>query len=186
MGFKIYTKTGDKGDTSLANGKRVPKSDKLVEMYGTSDELNSAIGMAVSFFPVEISTDEILGVQSLLFELGSELAGFRKENIEESIILEADIEILEKSIDKMQEELPALKNFILPGGTPAASFLHLARTICRRLERLMVEHKYSGEEVFEKSLKFVNRLSDYLFVLARYLNYKEGKEDLPWKSRAKG
>jgi cob(I)alamin adenosyltransferase len=186
MAFKIYTKTGDKGETSLANGQRVIKSHDLVEMYGTSDELNSAIGLAISFFPKDLSSEEILRIQNLLFELGSELAGFRKENLEESIILETDVEMLEKSIDFMQEKLPVLKSFILPGGSPASSFLHLARTICRRLERLMVKHKNSGGEIFDNSLKFVNRLSDYLFVLARYVNNIEGRSDILWKSRVKG
>ncbi|MCX7999101.1 MAG: cob(I)yrinic acid a,c-diamide adenosyltransferase [Leptospiraceae bacterium] len=184
MALKIYTKTGDKGETSLANGKRVSKADPQVELYGTVDELNSAIGIGVSFLTDEIQKEEIYQIQSLLFELGSELAGFRVNNT--SVIYENDIEFLEKEIDKMQVEIPPLKSFILPGGTQAAAFFHLARTICRRLERLMVKNKQEGQEIFEVSIKFINRLSDYLFVLARFLNFKTGKEDIPWRSRAKG
>ena len=185
MAFKIYTKTGDKGFTSLANGARVSKSDSYVELYGTCDELNSSLGVALGFYPSNVSGEPVWKIQNLLFELGSELAGFRKKDTNVSIILEEDIQFLEKEIDTMQEVLPELKSFILPGGSKAASFLHVSRTLCRRLERMMVTSKESGGEIFESSLIFVNRLSDYLFVLARYLNFQEGQEDIKWFSRAK-
>lgn len=183
MAFKIYTKTGDKGETSLASGKRVSKADPQVELYGTVDELNSSIGIGISFLNNEIQKEKLYQIQSLLFELGSELAGFRVNN--ESVIYESDIEFLEKEIDTMQEEIPPMKSFILPGGNQAASFFHLSRTICRRLERLMVKQREENKEIFEVSIKFINRLSDYLFVLSRFINFKSYTQDIPWKSRSK-
>lgn len=183
---KIYTKTGDSGTTSLANGKRVSKADLRVDMYGDSDELNSSLGMAINFLHDEHSIEILKNIQVLLFELGSELAGFLPDPSIASIILEEDISLLESEIDRMQESLTPLKTFILPGGTKAGSFLHLSRTICRRLERKMVGFIRSEEKIGENSLKFINRLSDYLFVLARYANHLEDKEDTKWFSRARG
>jgi cob(I)alamin adenosyltransferase len=181
--MKIYTKTGDKGSTSLANGKRVSKSNEYVRLYGISDELNSLIGTAISFLSKDFQLNNTLfKIQNLLFELGSELAYFRT-NV--SIILEEDISFLETEIDRMQENLEPLKQFILPGGSKASSFLHIARTICRELEREMVREKEAGAEIFENSLIFVNRLSDYLFVAARFCNQEEGVGDTKWTSRAK-
>ena len=181
--MKIYTKTGDKGSTSLANGKRVSKSNVYVRLYGISDELNSYIGTVISFLSKDSKlTDSLFKIQNLLFELGSELAYFRT-NV--SIILEEDISFLETEIDSLQEKLEPIKQFILPGGSKASSFLHIARTICRELEREMVREKEIGAEIFENSLIFVNRLSDYLFVAARFCNYEEGVGDIKWTSRAK-
>jgi cob(I)alamin adenosyltransferase len=185
--MKIYTKTGDHGTTSLASGGRVSKADIRVEMYGTCDELISILGLLHAFPASENKLDESnLKIQNILFELGSELAGFRKKDESEPIVLLEDINFLEIEIDRMQESLPVLKTFILPGGTSASSFLHLGRTVCRRLERLMVGSKEAGAEIFENSLVFINRLSDYLFVAARYCNYKSGIDDVKWYSRAKG
>jgi cob(I)alamin adenosyltransferase len=181
--MKIYTKTGDSGQTSLAQGGRVSKSDERVELYGTCDELMSSIGLVQTEFGK--IQEEISIIQNILFELGSELAGFRKQD-NEPIILEEDIVLLEKSIDEMQLVLPPLKTFILPGGCLEARFLHLARTICRRLERLLVRYQESGGEVLPNSLVFINRLSDYLFVAARLCNFQSGIEDVKWYSRAKG
>ncbi|MCB1178046.1 MAG: cob(I)yrinic acid a,c-diamide adenosyltransferase [Leptospiraceae bacterium] len=183
---KIYTKTGDKGSTSLANGKRVSKADNRVEMYGDCDELNSSLGIVINYIIDEPTLNVLQTIQVLLFELGSELAGFKADESVPSIILEEDILELETEMDRMSSILPPLKTFILPGGSEASSFLHLSRTICRRLERKMVSFNEKVEEIGENSLKFVNRLSDYLFMLARYANYIEKKEDVKWFSRAKG
>ncbi|MDX1957556.1 MAG: cob(I)yrinic acid a,c-diamide adenosyltransferase [Leptospiraceae bacterium] len=180
--MKIYTKTGDKGLTSLAMGGRVAKSDARVELYGTCDELMSVLGLTNCSH--EVLKKEIERIQNLLFELGSELAGFRKQDSDQ-IILQEDIEFLEQSIDRMQEKLPVLKTFILPGGARDAGYLHLARTVCRRLERGMVRHREEGGEIFDPSLIFINRLSDYLFVAARFSNLQAGIEDVKWYSRAK-
>jgi cob(I)alamin adenosyltransferase len=183
--MKIYTKTGDAGYTSLAKGDRVLKSDPRVDLYGTSDELNSSLGMVISFLSKDSSLKKDLElIQNLLFELGSELAGFLGFK-EKSAILEDDIVFLEERIDAMESELTTLKNFILPGGTPAASFLHLSRTICRRLERSMVNSFQKDEVVKEISIKFINRLSDFLFVGARYENHLNKINDTQWTSRAK-
>jgi cob(I)alamin adenosyltransferase len=184
--MKIYTKTGDKGKTSLASGKRVSKSDELVSLYGICDELNSQIGVAISFLKEDSLLKEPLTLtQNILFELGSELAGFRLNSTENSIIFDSDIEYLEKNIDTWQEKLPELKSFVLPGGTKSSSFLQVARTICRELEREMVRANEKGTEIFEMSLIYVNRLSDFLFVAARFANQEESIPDIKWTSRAK-
>ena len=184
--MKIYTKTGDKGKTSLASGKRVSKSDDLVSLYGICDELNSQIGIAVSFLKEDSAIKEPLFItQNLLFELGSELAGFRLNDTTASIIFETDITHLEKAIDDWTAKLPDMKSFILPGGAKSASFLHVARTICRELEREMIKAKEKGLEIFDMSLIYVNRLSDFLFVAARLANLEEGISDIKWTSRAK-
>ncbi|HMV78407.1 MAG TPA: cob(I)yrinic acid a,c-diamide adenosyltransferase [Leptospiraceae bacterium] len=183
--MKIYTKTGDRGDTSLADGKRVRKSDPRVELYGTVDELNSFIGGALSFIGHDFSEKKTLTeIQNILFELGSELAGFIPKN-SGRIILDEDVSLLEKSMDTMSAELPQMRSFVLPGGTKAASMLHIARTVCRRLERQMTELQENAGTVSPEALIYINRLSDYLFTAARYANFKSGNEDVPWKSRAK-
>ncbi len=184
--MKIYTKTGDKGKTSLASGKRVSKSDDLVRLYGICDELNSQIGVAISFLKEDSTIQESLIItQNLLFELGSELAGFRMNDTAASIIFDLDIAHLEKCIDEWQEKLPEMKSFILPGGAKSASLLHVARTICRELEREMIKAKEKELEIFGMSLIYVNRLSDFLFVAARIANLEENIADIKWTSRAK-
>ncbi len=184
--MKIYTKKGDTGTTSLASGTRVSKSDKRVELYGTADELNSSLGVALSFLEKNsILRSGLEGIQNLLFELGSELAGYRKKD-DSSCILEEDIQALEKEIDLWQDSLVPLKHFILPGGSPASSFLHISRTLARRLERDLVKYKEEGHDVFPEDLRFLNRLSDYLFVAARYANFESKIAEPQWKSRAKG
>ncbi|MEI1278126.1 cob(I)yrinic acid a,c-diamide adenosyltransferase [Leptospira venezuelensis] len=184
--MKIYTKKGDSGTTSLASGTRVSKSDPRVELYGTADELNSAIGVAISFLTENSKLkDPLERIQNLLFELGSELAGYKKKD-DSSCILEDDISELEKEIDLWQDSLLPLKNFILPGGSSASSFLHVARTLARRLERDLVGYKEEGHEVFPENLRFLNRLSDHLFVAARYANFESKIPEPEWKSRAKG
>jgi cob(I)alamin adenosyltransferase len=184
--MKIYTKTGDNGSTSLANGKRVSKSNEFVNLYGISDELNSLIGVSISFLKENSSLKESLQLnQNLLFELGSELAMFRPKNESISIIQIDDIKFLENEIDRMQEKLIPLKKFVLPGGSKASAFLHVARTKCRELERMMVKAKEENLEIFENSLIYVNRLSDFLFVCSRFVNSEENIEDITWTSRAK-
>ncbi|MBM9498925.1 cob(I)yrinic acid a,c-diamide adenosyltransferase [Leptospira sp. 201903071] len=182
--MKIYTKKGDFGQTSLATGAKVPKSDRRVELYGTADELNSTIGVVKAFLPTgSVLHSPLETIQNLLFELGSELAGFRPK--EESCILEEDISFLENQIDQMQEKLTPLKKFILPGGTKASSFLHISRTVSRRMEREMVRYKEEGLEILSSPMIFMNRLSDYFFVAARYANLEENIQEPTWTSRAK-
>lgn len=182
--MKIYTKAGDKGQTSLASGKRVSKSDPRVDLYGTCDELNSSLGVAIAFLPENSALkNELFSAQNALFELGSELAGFEKDG-RPTALSEQDVQFLESSIDRMQGKLPALKNFILPGGSKASSFLQLSRTICRSLERKMVNALENKETISALSLQYINRLSDYIFVAARYANFEEGVQDVKWEPRS--
>lgn len=191
--MKIYTRKGDGGETSLANGKRVRKDDLQVELYGTADELNSSIGCAFAAFALDSSpkTDGITElkrqlqyIQGLLFELGAELSGYYREP-SHSVIQKADLELIESWIDLFSEKLEPMKSFILPGGTSAAAHLHLSRTICRRLERLMVACTDHEGLIQPSALEYTNRLSDYLFVAARFTNHQSGVLDIPWKSREK-
>jgi cob(I)alamin adenosyltransferase len=184
--MKIYTKTGDTGHTSLAKGGRVLKSDVRVEMYGTCDELNSNLGLVLSFLENdETLIKEINLIQNLLFEIGSELAGYKNEENNQSAITQLDIEHIEKSIDSLEEKLVPLKSFILPGGSKSASFLHVSRTICRRLERIMVLANSNNVEIFSPTLIYINRLSDFLFVASRYANSISGINEPLWTSRLK-
>ena len=184
--MKIYTKTGDTGHTSLAKGGRVLKSDIRVEMYGTCDELNSNLGLVLSFVDNdEFLKKEINLIQNLLFEIGSELAGFKKEDSSQSAISLKDVEHIEKSIDTLEEKLVPLKSFILPGGSKTASLLHVSRTICRRLERIMVLANSNDTEIYYQTLIYINRLSDFLFVSARYANSISGINEPLWTSRLK-
>lgn len=162
----IYTKTGDKGTTLLANGQRVAKTDVRIEAYGTVDELNSWIGMLRVTYPSE----RLEWVQNKLFNLGAELSEAPGEWITED-----DVHQLEQWIDAMQEVVPKQKAFVLPMGGEAVCRCHVCRTICRRAERRMIEAKAS-----ETSLKMVNRLSDYLFVLSRYIGYKNNEKEAIW------
>jgi len=185
---KIYTKKGDAGTTSLANGERVQKHDHRVEMYGTTDELNSVLGLVASAMTTEPHLQmlsDIQDQQSLMLELGAELAGFYR-NAAQSVIEEADIEHLEVAIDEMTAVLPPLTAFILPGGNVVSAHLQFARTVCRRLERHMtaVSEEVPGS-VLPIALKYVNRLSDYLFTAARYANHLSGIGDIEWISRQK-
>lgn len=169
---RIYTRSGDKGTTSLLYGVRVPKNDLRVEAYGTCDEANSMIGLAVSFLKqVNFSNQSLLletlhKVQTNLFHVGSYLSTPEGKEVHWKLS-EDDVKDLEKDIDRLQAELPELKNFILPGGHPAASALHVARAVVRRAERLVV----GIDNVAPVVLSYLNRLSDYLFVAGRYVNY---------------
>lgn len=180
--MKIYTKTGDKGDTSLAVGGRVRKSDKRLEAYGTADELNSYVGWLrakiVGESPIwHIVVDEQLGwVQNRLFDIGAILAGAEMEVTEDAVCQ------LEKWIDDMQKELPVLREFILPGGNEVVSLCHVCRTVARRLERNVVDWCDSeGKALPDKVVCYVNRLSDYCFVLARWIGKKEQIKPIVWE-----
>lgn len=180
--MKIYTKTGDDGTTGLFNGQRVSKSSLRVETYGTVDELNSVIGIVLTYqVPEEIRAD-LCKISNLLFVLGSNLAS-PDESINSgklSKISSTETIWLEKTIDSYSEKLPPLKSFILPGGSQISAFLHLARTVCRRAERLIVA--LAEKEKIDKNLViFLNRLSDYFFTSARYANFLLGYNDTLWQ-----
>ena len=183
--MRIYTKTGDTGETGLVGGSRVSKDHVRVEAYGDVDELNAVIGQARSLGS-DPELDAFLAFsQSVLFELGAELATPSGKEQRSSGICQDDIEEAEKIIDKLQSELPPLKSFILPGGTPFAASLHLARTVCRRAERHAVMVVHAGEEVAQEPLIFLNRLSDALFVLARVACHRAGEPDVAWTARGR-
>jgi cob(I)alamin adenosyltransferase len=180
--IKIYTKTGDGGTTSLVGGTRVKKYDLRLEAYGTVDELNSAIGVIRSF-PIPDDLKDILEeVQNKLFNIGARLASDEKGDAFTSqlSIAEKHIEFLENKIDALEEELPELTRFILPGGDMASAYCHVARTICRRSERRILEFSVN-QAVQPEIIYYMNRLSDLLFVLARKLSAISGIEDKPWK-----
>lgn len=181
---KIYTSTGDKGTTSLVGGKRVSKSDPRLEAYGTIDELNSFIGLVASQIcnDQEIELQENLRwIQKKLFNIGGCLATDTETTKlpESCYVVKDDISRIENMIDSAQENLPQQRSFILPGGTVAASYTHVARTVCRRAERLIVALS-SSVEVVPETIIFINRLSDYLFVLARRINYLSGEKEILW------
>lgn len=177
--MKIYTKKGDSGNTSLFGGQRVSKSSKRIDAYGTVDELNSILGMATSFGLSSKGSQFVEKVQQQLFVLGADLATPATKDIRIDRISHAEVEFLENAIDEMEEELDPLKNFILPGGANAGSTLHFARTVCRRAERITVECRHE-EEISEVAIIYINRLSDFLFVLARYENKEAGKQETTW------
>jgi cob(I)alamin adenosyltransferase len=181
--MKIYTKTGDKGETGLFGGGRVPKDHARVAAYGDVDELNSAIGVARANAPADLFDDLLAGIQRDLFSLGGHLATPNPEKVKKALEkaeLSADrVALFEKTIDDADTELPPLKAFILPAGTPKAAALHLARTICRRAERAVVGLARE-EEVPELFVVYLNRLSDLLFALARLANHRAGKGDVTW------
>ena len=176
---RIYTKTGDKGETALGDGTRLPKHALRICAYGTVDEANAAIGLAR--LHTQGPLDEMLArIQNDLFDLGADLCvpEYGRRGGEALRVVDAQVERLEREIDAMNAELSPLTSFVLPGGTPAAAYLHLGRTVVRRAERLMVE--LAGEEkVGAAAIKYINRLSDHLFVASRYANDK-GARDVLW------
>ncbi len=185
MTFKIYTKTGDKGTTSLFGGERVPKNHPRLEAYGEVDQLNSHIGLAISFAKNEKLRKILLDLQNDLFDLGGDLATpLEKNNLEIQQIDDSYIEKLEKTIDELQALLPELKTFILPGGSPASGHLHVARTVCRSAERKTVALA-NENNINEKTIVYLNRLSDLLFVLARFANFSENISEPIWEPRKK-
>ena len=178
--MKIYTKTGDGGETGLFGGPRVAKNHPRVEAYGDVDELNAVLGVVRSE-GVGQAVDELLGaIQNELFDLGAELASPDPDRSGTRRITAAQVAALEAAIDRHEVGLPPLKAFILPGGTLSAAFLHLARTVCRRAERRVVALAHN-EPVSAEIIIYLNRLSDLLFVLARYVNLVAGHNDVEWQ-----
>ena len=184
--MKIYTKTGDKGETSLIGGTRVPKYHERIEAYGTLDELNSFIGL-VRDQPIDNHTLELLiEIQDRIFTAESLLAADpEKQTAELPQITDEDITLLEREIDRMNESLPELRNFILPGGHPAVSYAHVARCVCRRAERLTIKlvGNHSATLQGDQVIRYLNRLSDFLFVLARKFSKDFNAEETSWKAR---
>lgn len=186
--MKIYTKTGDQGETGLYGGPRVSKDDIRIEAYGTVDELNSVLAVAL----IEVDNPDIYEllrkIQNQLFSIGADLATpIGKQNSRASIrtIKDHHITEIENAIDYFDAQLDPLKNFILPGGTAGGAYLHLARTVCRRAERRVVTLK-NAVEINPNIILFLNRLSDLLFVLARFENKSAGVQDVPWKKEING
>ncbi len=177
--MKIYTKTGDQGQTGLWGGKRVRKDDLRIQTYGTVDECNAAIGLARSVLSDPDLDQELYQIQNQLFVVGSDLASdLELENVPR--VQAVDITGLEQGIDRFEAELAPLQQFILPGGTQAAAYLHLARTICRRGERWAV-NLAAEEEINPFVVQYLNRLSDFLFVAARLANARQQTPDIPWQ-----
>ena len=185
MALKIYTKTGDRGKTSLIGGTKVPKSHLRIEAYGTIDELNSYIGLLHDYLVKELPDNILREIQDRLFTIGSPLAcdPAKETLLKIPDLKEADVLLLEKEIDGMDKTLPVMKSFILPGGHIIVSFAHITRCVCRRAERNcvhMMEEKLSVEPLI---IKYLNRLSDYLFVLARSIAHHLKAPEIPWKPR---
>ena len=182
--MKIYTRKGDEGKTSLIGGKRVDKNDVRIESYGTVDELNSWIGLMRDLSTEDQETHEqLLEIQDRLFTIGSLLAQSPEgSKMKLPQINDSDITFLEEAIDKMNEQLPEMRSFVLPGGHTTVSNCHISRCVCRRAERFVVALQEEKEE-YKKSVKYLNRLSDYLFVLSRKLTLDLDAKEIPWKPR---
>lgn len=183
--MKIYTRVGDKGTTSLLGGTKVVKSHLRIEAYGTVDELNSHIGLCRDLLTDEASRNQLLEVQDRLFTIGSSLAcdPEKEPKLRLPDLKESDVTLLENEIDRMELALPEMKNFILPGGHPTISQLHIARCVGRRAERCVVRLQEESAEVAPLVIQYLNRLSDYLFVLARYAGHLTQTPEIPWKPR---
>jgi cob(I)alamin adenosyltransferase len=184
MSMKIYTKTGDKGTTSLIGGTKVLKSDLRIEAYGTVDELNSYVGLCRDLITDETSKKTLQEIQDRLFTIGSSLACDPEKEPKMKIpdLKEEDIIFLEKEIDRMNESLPEMKSFVLPGGHSTVSHLHIARCVCRRAERCCVRLQENDQATL-LIIKYLNRLSDHFFVLARFISHLLGADEIPWKPR---
>jgi cob(I)alamin adenosyltransferase len=188
--MKVYTKTGDKGTTSLFGGTRVPKDNIRIESYGTVDELNSYIGLVRDQEMNAHYKDILVEIQDRLFTIGAILATPQEKEVlkngelrlQKLGIIESDVELLENEIDRMESDLPQMTHFVLPGGHPTVSHCHIARCVCRRAERLAV-HLSHNEPVAEIAITYLNRLSDYLFVLARKLSFDVKAEEVKWIPR---
>jgi len=174
----IYTRTGDKGHTSLFGGKRVLKTNTRVDTYGTIDELNSILGIVIAFLGTKkvAVKKELIVIQHDLFDIGAYLANPKAVPV---VRLEKRVSEFEKDIDMMTKKLPELRNFILPGGSRAGATLHHARTVCRRAERRLVGLQ-QDEEIDEHLVKYINRLSDLLFTMARFVNHKDKQKETLW------
>jgi cob(I)alamin adenosyltransferase len=185
--MRIYTKTGDKGDTGLFGGARTSKASERVTAYGDVDELNATLGVVRAHSQDPELAARLHAIQCELFNVGAELAKNPAKDVDVGVplIAEADVNRLEGIIDTLERELPPLKTFVLPGGGPSAAFLHVSRTTCRRAERAVV--RLSAQEPVRMELvRYLNRLSDLLFVMARHANHRAGIADLPWQGRGKG
>jgi cob(I)alamin adenosyltransferase len=181
--MKIYTKTGDKGETSLIGGTRVPKYHLRIEAYGTVDELNSWIGLIRDQVSEQNQIEQLLYIQDRLFTIGSLLAADpEKSKMTLPSLSEGDCQILEQEMDKMEEQLDPLKSFILPGGHPTVSQIHIARCVCRRTERLIV-HLQAESPIDPVIAIYLNRLSDYLFMLSRLIAKNLNAKESPWTPR---
>ncbi|MCX8112861.1 MAG: cob(I)yrinic acid a,c-diamide adenosyltransferase [Bacteroidia bacterium] len=178
--MKIYTKTGDKGDTGLLGGQRVSKADPRIEAYGTLDELNAVLGILAQYVPPE-DKEALRRIQWALFTIGSHLAAGRSEKPIPLPTLESEeVRWLENDIDHRQAVIPPMRHFILPGSCMPEAYAHLARTVCRRAERRLVA-LHLAEPVNPLFIEFLNRLSDWLFVLGRHMSYLNQAEEIPWK-----
>ncbi|GGH75552.1 cob(I)alamin adenosyltransferase [Filimonas zeae] len=188
MAFKIYTKTGDQGKTSLIGGTKVPKSHIRIDSYGTVDELNSYIGLISDYLTDDATRKLLKEIQDRLFTVGASLAcdPEKEPRMRMPDLKEADVELLEQQIDAMNEVLPAMKHFILPGGHVAVSTAHIARCVCRRAERICVDMQEQEQYIEPLVIKYLNRLSDYLFVLARYIGHLQQVPEIPWVPRTQG
>lgn len=182
----VYTRSGDKGETSLVSGTRVSKANMRISLYGEVDELNSHIGYMRSLMPQDQNFKALSGlfdkVQCSLFDLGSKLAcesnlweSYKLPNIKMEVVEE-----IEKTIDELDQNLPKLKNFILPGGNPLGAYTHVVRTVCRKVERLLIDFGENTQSIPENSVVFLNRLSDFLFVYARYINHYHKIDETIW------
>lgn len=181
--MKIYTKTGDKGETSLFGGKRVPKNHARINAYGTSDELLSWIGLIGDQEISDHHKSVLKEIQDRLFTLGAELAADPdKPKLKKPDLYESDIEFLEKEMDDLNENLPEMTHFVLPGGHTTVSYCHVARTVCRRCERLVIELS-QNEDINPLVIRYLNRLSDYIFVLSRALAKDLNAKEILWKAR---
>ncbi len=187
--MKIYTGVGDQGETSLLGGVKIPKNDPRVEAYGNVDELNSFIGMTIALGNLDDQTRSILHeIQNFLFVLGTQLASPSEVERPHGSgtlphVTEEHVKWVEQLIDDLTEHLPDLRSFILPGGHPGAALLHVCRTVCRRTERSVVNLMIQSKARPDVVLKFLNRLSDLFFVLARHVNWKNGEEDIIWERK---
>lgn len=181
----IYTKTGDKGKTSLVGGQRVSKCCDRLESYGTADELNSHIGVLITYCEKEEDRQFLTDVQAALFVVGGYLATDTSERDVRpgNIVTPEMVSGIEREIDRIDALLPPLRLFILPGGCRAAGYAHVCRTVCRRTERCILRLAESGAEIDDNVLAYINRLSDYFFILARKLNQDNGTEDIVWRRK---
>lgn len=177
--MKVYTKTGDAGTTSLVGGKRVPKDCARLESYGTVDELNAHVGLLLTYVSENQDRECLISIQNRLFVVGAQLAT-EAPNVPSSVITDDDVTNLENNIDKASEGLPKWRGFTLPGGCREAAIAHVCRTVCRRAERRILTLNFE-EKVDPQLIKYINRLSDYFYVLALRLNFLHGTEEILWK-----
>ena len=180
---KVYTRTGDKGTTSLVGGVRISKSSPRLEAYGTVDELSAHLGLLVSMLPEGTNRQNLIRIQNNLFNVCTHLATDQSQTplYPSAFLAEGEIEFLEEEIDRMMSLLPERQGFILPGGTTAAAQAHVARTVCRRAER-RIATLAENEKVGDDIQKYINRLSDFLFVIAKIINFNSGQSEIIWQN----